>query len=92
MPVFKPFSGRPGFFTSLVNSFVDFISSSLAFDSDFTVLSSPDEVELSRFEMFFVSGLFTGFVAFLFFLTTRGLEGRGGTFDFTFGGALDGLV
>ena len=98
LPVYecKPFSSRPGFFTSSLNSLVVFtinvFSSSFAFDSDFTVLSSSDDVKPSWFEMFFVSGLFDGFVAFFFFLTKRGLAGREGSFNFTIGGALDGLV
>jgi hypothetical protein len=38
------------------------------------------------------STLLAVFVAFFFFLTTRGLEDPAGSFDFTIGGALDGLV
>ena len=94
--LYRPLSGPSGFLTSLPNSFVDFIinvrSSSFVFDSDFTVLSSSDDVELSWFEIFLFSPLLAVFVIFFFFLTTRGLEGRRGSFDFTIGGALDGLV
>ena len=85
--------------TSLPNSFVDFITKvcspplvvDFVVDPDLTVLSSSDDVEESWLELLSLSigaTFVAAFVDFFFFLTTRR---RGRSFDFTIGGALDGL-